>query len=70
MTVTDTQPDDPHRFMTVEEVAAALRVSRATVYRLISAGSLPGLRVGKSLRVSRRLVEELMHCSDPTDDTP
>ncbi|MGH9062861.1 MAG: helix-turn-helix domain-containing protein [Acidimicrobiales bacterium] len=39
------------RFLTVGEVAALLRVSNMTVYRLISAGSLPAVRVGKSYRL-------------------
>ncbi len=37
--------------MTVNEVADLLRVSRMTVYRLINAGQLPSLRVGKSYRL-------------------
>jgi excisionase family DNA binding protein len=39
------------RFLTVAEVAGLLRVSTMTVYRLIKAGSLPAVRVGKSYRV-------------------
>ena len=39
------------RFLTVAEVAALLRVSNMTVYRLISAGDLPAVRVGKSYRL-------------------
>lgn len=39
------------RFMTVGEVAAALRVSTMTVYRLINAGQLPAVRIGRSFRV-------------------
>ena len=39
------------RFMTVGEVASVLRVSSMTVYRLINAGELPALRIGRSLRV-------------------
>ncbi len=46
-----------HQLMTVNEVAQALRVSRATVYRLVNSGALPGRRVGKSVRVARRIVE-------------
>ena len=38
-------------FMTVAEVADLLRVSSMTVYRLIKAGDLPAVRVGKSFRV-------------------
>lgn len=39
------------QFLTVHEVAAALRVSNMTVYRLINAGTLPAVRVGRSFRV-------------------
>ena len=38
-------------FLTVGEVAALLRVSNMTVYRLISAGDLAAVRVGKSYRL-------------------
>jgi excisionase family DNA binding protein len=39
------------RFLTAAEVAALLRVSTMTVYRLIKAGELASVRVGKSYRV-------------------
>ena len=39
------------RFLTVAEVAGQLRVSTMTVYRLIKAGRLAAVRVGKSYRV-------------------
>ena len=39
------------RFMTVAEVAQIMRVSTMTVYRLIKAGDLPSVRVGKSYRI-------------------
>lgn len=49
------------RFMTVAEVAGVMRVSKMTVYRLIHAGAVPAVRVGKSFRVpesaARRLIE-------------
>ncbi len=46
------QLDNIHtRFMTVGEVAAVLRVSSMTVYRLINAGQLPAVRIGRSFRV-------------------
>ena len=38
-------------FMTVAEVAELMRVSSMTVYRLIKAGDLAAVRVGKSFRV-------------------
>lgn len=39
------------RFLTVGEVAAMLRVSNMTVYRLITGGDLPAARIGKSYRI-------------------
>lgn len=45
--------DTPARsdFLTVAEVAQLMRVSTMTVYRLIKAGELPSVRVGKSHRI-------------------
>ena len=39
------------RLLTVAEVAATMRVSNMTVYRLIKSGDLPALRVGKNYRI-------------------
>jgi excisionase family DNA binding protein len=39
------------RFLTVAEVAAVMRVSKMTVYRLVHSGELPAIRVGRSFRV-------------------
>lgn len=38
-------------FVTVAEVADQLRVSNMTVYRLVQAGTLPAVRVGRSYRI-------------------
>jgi excisionase family DNA binding protein len=37
--------------LTVSEVAEAMRVSNMTVYRLIKAGHLAAVRVGKNYRI-------------------
>ncbi len=37
--------------LTVAEVAAIMRVSNMTVYRLIRGGELPAIRVGKNYRI-------------------
>ena len=39
------------RFLTVAEVAQLMRVSTMTVYRLLKAGDLASVRVGKSYRI-------------------
>ena len=53
------------RFLTVAEVASLLRVSNMTVYRLISAGDLPAVRVGKSYRLREDDVDKYLG-SSPT----
>ena len=47
-------------FLTVAEVAALLRVSNMTVYRLITAGDLPAVRVGKSYRLREDDVDKYL----------
>jgi excisionase family DNA binding protein len=39
------------RLLTVAEVADHMRVSNMTVYRLIKAGTLSAIRVGKNYRI-------------------
>ena len=39
------------QLLTVREVAARLRVSRATVYRLVRSGALPVLRISNAIRI-------------------
>jgi excisionase family DNA binding protein len=48
------------RFLTVAEVAGAMRVSKMTVYRLVHGGELPAVRVGRSFRVPERAVHEYL----------
>ena len=48
------------RFLTVAEVAALMRVSKMTVYRLVHAGDLASVRVGRSFRVPERAVHDYL----------
>ena len=48
------------RFLTVQEVAALMRVSKMTVYRLVHSGELASVRVGRSFRVPARAVNEYL----------
>jgi len=45
------EPFSEARFVTVNEVADLLRVSRMTVYRLIRSKELSAVRVGRGIRV-------------------
>ncbi|HYH34516.1 MAG TPA: helix-turn-helix domain-containing protein [Nocardioides sp.] len=53
---------DP-KFLTVAEVAAMMRVSKMTVYRLVHGGDLPAVRVGRSFRVTEDDVDEYLRKS-------
>jgi excisionase family DNA binding protein len=63
MTTVDKQPD---AWLTIDQVAATLNVSYWTVYRLITAREITGVRVGRARRIvpesveayKRRLIEE------------
>ena len=51
------------RFLTIAEVAAMMRVSKMTVYRLVHGGELPAVRVGRSFRVTEEDVNEYLRKS-------
>lgn len=48
------------RFLTVAEVATIMRVSKMTVYRLVHAGELKAVRVGRSFRVPEEAVHQYL----------
>ena len=50
----------PSELMTVEQVAAYLRLHKLTVYKFIRSGELQALRLGRSFRVRRADVNEFL----------
>jgi excisionase family DNA binding protein len=48
------------RLLTVVEVAATMRVSNMTVYRLIKGGELAAIRVGKNYRIRESDVDDYL----------
>jgi len=48
------------KLLTVPEVAGILRVSVRTVYNLLEAGALRGVRVGRAWRVPESALEEFI----------
>jgi excisionase family DNA binding protein len=61
------RPVDPAlaevRFLTVAEVAGVMRVSKMTVYRMVHAGELPAVRVGRSFRVPEKAVHDYLRAA-------
>ena len=50
-------------FLTVAEVAKIMLVSKMTVYRMVHAGELPAVRVGRSFRVPESAVQDYLRDS-------
>ncbi|WP_051215119.1 helix-turn-helix domain-containing protein [Granulicoccus phenolivorans] len=48
------------KFLTVAEVAAIMRVSKMSVYRLIHGGDLEAVRFGRSFRVPETAVNDYL----------
>jgi len=46
------------RLMTTEEVSKYLRISRASVYRLVKQQKIPVSRIGKHLRFRKDVIDE------------
>ena len=55
--------EDKGTFLTVAEVADIMRVSKMTVYRLVHAGDMPAVRVGRSFRVNDKAVQDYLNNS-------
>ena len=51
------------QFLTVAEVAAVMRVSKMTVYRLVHNGDLPAVQIGRSFRVPEQAVHDYLRTS-------
>lgn len=49
--------DDAHEWLTVEEVAAILRIGRNQAYQAVANGEIKAKRIGKTIRVRRRDIE-------------
>jgi excisionase family DNA binding protein len=41
-------------FIRIPEMAAELKISRGRAYALVADGTIPAVKIGRSLRVSRR----------------
>lgn len=53
--------EELHPLMTVQEVAAMLRVSTMTVYRMLKEGDLKKIQVGRHYRIHRSEVEKIFN---------
>ncbi|MBG6226509.1 excisionase family DNA binding protein [Arthrobacter sp. CAN_A2] len=58
MTTVNNSPTE--NLLTVAEIAAQMRVSKMTVYRLVQSGAMNGIRFGRSYRVSEAALQQYL----------
>ena len=46
--------EEQHEWLKVPEVAEVLRIARSRAYELVADGKIPSVRIGRSVRVSRK----------------
>ena len=49
--------EQQHEYLKVPEVAEDLRIPRSRAYELVGNGEIPSVRIGRSVRVSRKELE-------------
>ena len=59
-----------HACFTVEEAARVLRIGRSQAYAAARSGELPTIRIGRSLRVPRHRLEQLLGEDPQNSDDP
>jgi excisionase family DNA binding protein len=50
--------------MTISDIAAYLKITEKTAYRLVSEGKIPGFKVGGSWRFNRAEIQEWAKAKD------
>jgi excisionase family DNA binding protein len=49
--------DTQQEYLKVPEIAEELRIARSRAYELVADGTIPAVRIGRSVRVSRKELE-------------
>ena len=53
-------------FLTLEEVAAMLRVSKRTIHRMIKQNKMPAFKVGGQWRIAQNRLQQWVHQKEIT----
>ncbi len=57
----------PESVLTIDDLAAYLKVSKSTLYKLAQGGKVPGQKVGKHWRFRKETIDQWL---DKTNDLP
>jgi DNA binding domain, excisionase family len=55
------QLEDLPIVLSVSELSQVLGIGKNTAYALVNDGTIPSVRVGRQIRISRAAVEEFLH---------
>lgn len=59
--------EQQHEWLKVPEVAEVLRIARSRAYELVQNGEIPAVRIGRSVRVSRKELDRWLEDQRYTD---
>lgn len=59
--------DEQHEWLKVPEVAEELRIARSRAYELVGTGEIPAVKIGRSVRVSRKELDRWLEGQRYTD---
>ena len=59
--------DEQHEWLKVPEVAEVLRIARSRAYELVADGEIPAVKIGRSVRVSRKELDRWLEDQRYTD---
>lgn len=61
--------EQQHEYLKVPEVAKVLRIARSRAYELVADGEIPAVRIGRSVRVSRKELDRWLEAQRYVDAT-
>lgn len=61
--------DSMERWLSVEEIAQHLGVSKESIYRWLDRGRIPAHRVGRQWKFQASEVDEWVRCGDAKDES-
>jgi excisionase family DNA binding protein len=59
--------EQQHEWLKVREVAEVLRIARSRAYELVANGEIPAVKIGRSVRVSRKELDRWLEDQRYTD---
>ncbi len=54
------------KLLTVKELCEYLRLTEVTIWKYAKEGKLPAFKIGRCWKFSKRVIDEVLQCSDPS----